>query len=64
MEVKSYKIISYDLGGEEKIRDIWTNYYAEVSDHQEKKSKISSEFELCALATTVNVWRCFPSFFD
>ena len=31
MEVKGYKIIAYDLGGEDKIRDIWTNYYAEVS---------------------------------
>ncbi|KAK6046292.1 hypothetical protein COOONC_16199 [Cooperia oncophora] len=27
-----FTIKVYDLGGHERIRDIWTNYYAEVSE--------------------------------
>lgn len=27
---KEFTIKVYDLGGHERIRDIWTNYYAEV----------------------------------
>uniref|UniRef100_A0A914QQ25 ADP-ribosylation factor n=1 Tax=Panagrolaimus davidi TaxID=227884 RepID=A0A914QQ25_9BILA len=29
-EVNGYKLIAYDLGGNERIRDIWSNYYSEV----------------------------------
>uniref|UniRef100_A0A7E4UPU5 ADP-ribosylation factor-like protein 13B n=1 Tax=Panagrellus redivivus TaxID=6233 RepID=A0A7E4UPU5_PANRE len=29
-EVKGYRLTAYDLGGNERIRDIWKNYYAEV----------------------------------
>ena len=35
-EVNGYKLIAYDLGGNERIRDIWSNYYSEVSFSSEK----------------------------
>lgn len=31
LKLKKLKITVYDLGGDVRIRDIWSNYYAEVS---------------------------------
>ena len=32
VSVKKYKLTVYDLGGSQRIRDIWSTYFAEASD--------------------------------
>lgn len=52
LKVNKLKVTVYDLGGDIRIRDIWSNYYAEVciADYL-SNMLISSVFRYMALFT-------------